>query len=312
MRDSIVNFVKDTAIKSGFSTAQILRWFELHPSKYYEWNKRFGTSNKHNRTIPRTSWATLGEREAVLQYYFENPLEGYRRLSYMMIDDDVVALSPSTIYRILKDAGVLGKTTNNKSKKGTGFDQPGAPHEHWHIDICYININGTFYYMFTIIDGFSRYIPHWEIHESMKEKQIELILEKAKEMFPGVKPRIISDNGPQFISKDFKEYIRVSGMTHVRTTPYYPQSNGKVERVQKTIKQQTIRKKAPESVEEARVDVEKYIDHYNRERLHSAIGYIAPVDKLNGRAEAIKEIRLKKLESAKIKRIQSNLLKAVA
>ena len=268
--------------------------------------------NNHNSSIPRSSWTTAEERQDVLQYYFENPLEGYRRLSYMMIDNNVVALSPSTVYRILKNAGVIGKSTNRKSKKGTGFKQPLAPHEHWHIDICYININGTFYYMFTIIDGYSRYIPHWEIHESMTEKRIELILEKAKEMFPGVTPRIISDNGPQFISKDFKEYIKLSGMTHVRTTPYYPQSNGKVERVQKTIKQQSIRKKAPTSVEEARGDVKTYIDHYNNERLHSSIGYIAPIDMLNGKEKEIKEEREKKIENAKISRMEYNLLISAA
>ena len=268
--------------------------------------------NNHNSTIPRSSWTTAEERERVLQYYFENPLEGYRRLSYMMIDCDIVALSPSTVYRILKSAGVIGKSTNKKSKKGTGFVQPTTPHEHWHIDICYININGTFYYMFTIIDGYSRFILYWEIHESMTEKQIELILERAKEIFPGVTPRIISDNGPQFISKDFKEYIKLSGMTHVRTTPYYPQSNGKVERVQKTIKQQTIRKKAPESLKGARVDVKIYVDHYNNERLHSSIGYIAPIDMLNGNGKEIKEERKKKIEEAKVKRMEHNLLRSAA
>ncbi|MCP4270130.1 MAG: IS3 family transposase [Candidatus Brocadiaceae bacterium] len=312
MRDSIVDFVKEISTKSGFPRTQIIQWLELNRSRYYDWKKRYGKSNKHNSLTPRASWATLDEKQAVLQYYFENPLEGYRRLSYMMIDDDIVALSPSTVYRTLKDAGVIGKSANKKSKKGTGFNQPSAPHKHWHIDICYININGTFYYMFTIIDGFSRFIPHWEIHDSMTEKQIEVILERAKEMFPGITPRIISDNGPQFISKDFKEYIRLSGMTHVRTTPYYPQSNGKVERVQKTIKQETIRKKAPESVEEARKDVKEYIDHYNYERLHSAIGYIAPIDMLNGKAKVIKDERDKKLKAAKAKRMEYNSLRDAA
>jgi transposase InsO family protein len=53
-------------------------------------------------------------------------------------------------------------------------------------------------------------------------------LERAKEKHPEAKPRIISDNGPQFVARDFKEFIRISGMTHVRTSPYYPQSNGKL------------------------------------------------------------------------------------
>jgi len=82
----------------------------------------------------------------------------------------------------------------------------------------------------SILDGYSRFLVHWDLRESMTEADIEIILERAKERYPGVKPRIISDNGPQFIAKDFKEFIRISGMTHVRTSPYYPQSSGKIER----------------------------------------------------------------------------------
>jgi transposase InsO family protein len=70
----------------------------------------------------------------------------------------------------------------------------------------------------------------------MTEMDVEIILQRAKERFPEARPRIISDNGPQFIAKDFKEFIRISGMTHVRTSPYYPQSNGKLERFHATIK----------------------------------------------------------------------------
>jgi len=82
----------------------------------------------------------------------------------------------------------------------------------------------------------SRYIVHWEIRESMTEAEIETIIQRARERHPDARPRIISDNGPQFIAKDFKEFIRICGMTHVRTSPYYPQSNGKIERWHKTLK----------------------------------------------------------------------------
>jgi transposase InsO family protein len=99
----------------------------------------------------------------------------------------------------------------------------------------YLNIGGTFYYLCSILDGFSRYIVNWDILESMSEADIEIILQGAKEKYPEAWPRIISDNGPQFIAKDFKEFIRISGMTHVRTSPFYPQSNGKIERWHKSL-----------------------------------------------------------------------------
>ena len=87
--------------------------------------------------------------------------------------------------------------------------------------MSYINISGTFYYLCSILDGCSRYIVNWDLRESMTEADIEVILERAKELHPEARPRIISDNGPQFIAKDFKEFIRISGMTHVRTSPFY-------------------------------------------------------------------------------------------
>ena len=108
------------------------------------------------------------------------------------------------------------------------------PHQHWHIDVSYLNVCATFYYLCSILDGYSRFLVHWDLRERMTEADIQIVLERAKEQYPGVKLRIISDNRPQFIAKDFKEFILISGMTHVRTSPYYPQSNGKIERWHKS------------------------------------------------------------------------------
>src|SRR5216684_5192462 len=91
----------------------------------------------------------------------------------------------------------------------------------------------------------SRFLVHWDLREQMTEADIKIILERAKEWYPGIKPRIISDNGPQFIARDFKEFIRISGTTHVRTSPYYPQSNGKIERWHKSLKGECIRPGTP-------------------------------------------------------------------
>ena len=187
---------------------------------------------------------TLLISEAPIGFHLKNPLEGYRRLTFMMLDADIVAVSPTSVWRVLGQAGLLSKWNGKPSKKGTGFEQPLAAHQHWHIDVSYINISGTFYYLCSILDGCSRYIVNWDLRESMTEADIEIILERAKETYPEARPRIISDNGPQFIAKDFKEFIRISGMTHVRTSPYYPQSNGKIERWHKSLKGECIR---PES-----------------------------------------------------------------
>jgi transposase InsO family protein len=127
---------------------------------------------------------------------------------------------------VLKAAGKLAPRGGTPSRKGKGFEQPLHPHEHWHVDVSYLNICGTFFFLCSILDGYSRYVVHWEIRETMKEAEVEIILQRAREQYPGEHPRIITDNGPQFVARDFKEFVRICGMTHVRTSPYYPQSKG--------------------------------------------------------------------------------------
>jgi len=299
VRDEVVDYVRHWSDKTGIKATKMIRWIGMHRSKYYDWASRYGEVNEHNAWIPRDFWLADWEKQAIIAYYHDHPLEGYRRLTYMMMDDDIVAVSPSSVYRVLSGAGLLSRWNHKASKKGTGFQQPLKGHEHWHIDISYINIRGTFYYLCSILDGFSRYIVHWEIRESMTEADVEIILQRAREAFPDASPRMISDNGPQFISKDFKEFIRISGMTHVKTSPYYPQSNGKLERYHKTIKGTCIRVKTPLSLADARDIVADFVDHYNTERLHSGVGYITPKDKLEGRAEAILAGREAKLAAAR-------------
>ena len=127
-------------------------------------------------------------------------------------------------------------------------------------------------------------------------------MQKAHEQFPEERPRIISDNGPQFVSHDFKRYIRLMGMDHVRTSPYYPQSNGKKERYFKTLKSECIRVKTPLSMEEGRRVVKEFVKEYNEVRLHSSIGYIPPIAKLHGREQHIFGERKRKLEKARKQR----------
>ncbi len=227
--------------------------------KFYKWCDRRGQENHHNGAIPRFFWLEDWEKKAIITYYLASQREGYRRLTYMMLDENIVAVSPATTYRVLKDAGLMRSWNGKESKKGTGFKQPCKAHQHWHVDVSYLNICGTFYYFCGLLDGYSRYIVHWEIRESMTEKAITIIIQRAREKFLDVKPRIISDNGPQFIANDFKEFIRLCGMTHVKTSPFYPQSNGKLERFHKSLKQECIRPKTPLSLADARIQVNEYI-----------------------------------------------------
>lgn len=300
-----MDYLRLWAGKTGLAIDQLLKWLELSAGKYYEWCRRYGQTNQHNGKVPRDFWLQEWEKKAILAYQELFALEGYRRLTYMMMDADVVAVSPSSVFRVLSEAGRLRRWAHKASKKGTGFEQPLEPHEHWHIDIAHINIHGTFYYLCAVLDGASRYLVDWSLRASMTEADVEILLQRARERFPGARPRIISDNGPQFIARDFKEFIRISGMTHVRTAPYYPQSNGKMERWNQSIKSECIRPGVPLSLEDAERLISQYVVVYNEQRLHSAIGYMTPLAMLEGRRVEIHAARDRKLEQARRRREMS-------
>lgn len=168
--------------------------------------------------------------------------------------------------------------------------------------MAYLNISGTFYSLCSVLDGYRRFIVHWEIRERMTEADVEVILHRAQEQVPAARPRVISDNGPQFMAREFKEYIRLMGMTQVLTAPFYPQSHGKIERWHETLKSECIPPKTPISLEDARHLVADYVQAYNTVRLHSAIGYITPKDKLEGRADQIFADRKRRLKLARAHR----------
>src|SRR6516225_2753529 len=138
----------------------------------------------------------------------------------------------------------------------------------------------------------------------MTELDVEIILQRAREKYPDTSPRIITDNGPQFIAKDFKEFIRLAGLTHVKTSPYYPQSNGKIEKIERwhqSLKADCIRPGCPLSEHDAARLIERFVNHYNTVRLHSAIGYVTPADRLAGRHLQIFSERDRKLKLARQK-----------
>ena len=298
-RDAVVDFLNRMHELTEIAQGQLSKWAELCPRKFARWRERYGKANEHNGKVPRDHWLEAAEKAAIISFAREHPLEGYRALTFMMLDRDVAAVAPTTTYRVLKKAGLLGRTGGKPSKKGTGFVQPLAPHEHWHIDFSYLNIGGTFYFLCCVLDGCSRSVLAWDIRPAMREVDAEIVVQKAREAYPDARPRVISDQGSQFKSREFKQFITLWQASHVMTSPYYPQSNGKLERFHKTLKEQAIHPKTPLTLEDAKRIVGDFIDYYNNPRLHSAIGYIAPHDRLAGRQNEIHAARDKKLEAAR-------------
>ena len=305
IRDSVIGFTEMITSKTDISVKYLLSLIGIRANKYYSWNNRKGQANKHNGHLPKENWLLDWEKQAIIEYAKSNTGEGYRRLTYLMLDEDIVAVSPSSTYRVLKDAGLLNRWNNvKKSSKGNGFDQPAAPHQHWHVDIKYVNFRGSFLFLISVIDGFSRYIVHHELRQNMQEFDVQLTIQRAIENYPGYKPRIISDNGSQFISKDFAAYLKFAGLQHIRTSIAYPQSNGKIERYHRTVNQECLRKISLVDLEDARRQVAGYIEFYNSKRLHSSLYFLTPEDFLFNRVEEKLKVREDKITKARLNRIE--------
>jgi putative transposase len=133
----------------------------------------------------------------------------------MMIDEDIAYVSPATSYRMLRKAGLLNRwAMSGPSRKGTGFVQPETIHQHWLTDLSCVNILGTFYFLISVLDGNSRYILRRELRSRMQEYDVVSVIRCAKEKYPEASATLISDHGPQYVSNDFKTYIRESGIQH--------------------------------------------------------------------------------------------------
>jgi putative transposase len=152
-RDIVVDFVNDWSERTEIASQRFVKWIGISRGKFFDWKSRYGKVNEHNHLVPRDHWLDEAEQKAILDFHAKNPLEGYRRLTFMMLDAGIVAASPSSVYRVLKKAGLLDRWNRKPSKKGTGFHQPTRLHEHWHIDVAYLNVGGTFYYLCMILDA---------------------------------------------------------------------------------------------------------------------------------------------------------------
>jgi len=310
IRDSVVKHITYLSFRSSIPVKKLLPYIGLCRVKFYKWVKRAGVPNRHNGKIPKTHWLTPAEIKTIedfaREHYAENDYflkDGYRRIAYKMLDLNIAAVHPSSVYRILKKAGLLNKwNTNKRNLKGGGFKQPDYSHNHWHVDIKYLNFNGTFLFLISVLDGYSRYVLHHEVRHTMNEYDVQFTVQKAKEKFPLAKPRIISDNGPQFISKEFKQFIKDAEFTHVKTSINNPKANGKIERYHRTINEECLRIKSPVSFDDFKIYIEDYIIFYNTKRLHASINYLTPEDYLLGRKEERLTERELKLEKAEVTR----------
>lgn len=284
-----------------FSVQKALDLIELPRATFFRWKKAGGKEKRRSVVAPKSNYLLESEKEAIIAFKRQNPEVGYKKLAYMMLDADVAAVSPASVYNVLKQAGLNTKwTCPGVAPSRKGFDQPNAPHEQWHTDISYLNILGTHYFFISVLDGYSRSIVHHEVRPAMTTHDVTVVVDRAlSSLSPETpRPRIISDNGGQYISADFKSYLRLRQITHSRIKAGHPQSNGKIERFHQSLKSECVRVKGCCTLEEASTLISQYVTEYNTKRLHAALNYLTPYDYLQGEAHIKKMLETR---NAKLK-----------
>jgi transposase InsO family protein len=299
-KQAVLDFIMQTQKRSEKPLEWVLGHLGLATSTYYRWRAKEPHGKlEDNYVAPFNFNAPLDkEIQAVVKYALEHPKEGYRRLSYMMIDGDVACLSPSSIYRILTDRDLLCRWKAPQKSKGTYDFKPVAPHDQWHTDLMYLWVAGRWYFFIGILDAFSRKIVHWELLEKASAADVRAAVQSAIKKHPGVAPRIVTDNGVQFTSKEFRKLVKEFSMKDIKIRIRHPQSNGKIERFHRSLREEGLGEKEFKDKYNALEIISEWVNYYNNERLHAGINYLRPIDYYNGCQEQRLMERKEKLESA--------------
>lgn len=306
-KEEIMRVVEITSKRSEFRTKDTLMLLGISYSRYIRWKKRkeMGQLEDRYRALPQLRKATEEEIEKVKAYALSNPKEGYRRLAWMMVDEDIAYLTPSMVYKILKEANLLSRWKRSQRIGGYNY-KPKRPDEQWHTDIMYIYIKGRWYFFVGVLDSYSRFMVHWDLLMSMDQRSIKGVIEEALERNKGKIPRIVHDNGSQFISKEWRKLMKEYGLEDIRTRKNHPESNGKIERFHRNLREGISEKEIKDYWQALKV-IEEYVKYYNEKRLHAGIRYLRPADYYRGNPEERLKERREKLAKGLSERIKRNM-----
>lgn len=302
-----------TRRRSRWSVRQTLAALGIAPASYYRWCKRVAGAGAPGETRARTTsgsyYALLpAERQAIVDYALAHPEVRHRELAWKMLDDDVCAVSSSSVYRVLSEAKLMCTWQPQRKAKGSGRpDAPTRPDQWWQTDIRYTKVAGRNYYLLSFLDVYARYIVHHELLRNMDGLSVSIAAAAALATLPaGGRPVIQSDHGSGFIAKEFVGVLAENNVTHQLIRPHTPTDNAEIERCQRTIGERLDEHEFENYAQAVRV-VDGVIDHYNHHRLHSALNFLRPVDYYRGNPEALLAKRRRKLTTARDLRRQENL-----
>jgi putative transposase len=297
--------VVQTQRRSGWRVTQILAALGIARSTYYQ-----AAGGRRPAAVSRNGPGPYGvlpeERAAIIDYARRHPDLRHRELAWRMVDEDVAYVSPSTVYRLLREADLVHRWERPEPREKRRRVTPTRPDERWQSDICYVRVGRRWYYLITFADECSRYIVHHELVRWMDGHTISLAAQEALDRLPpGATPVIQTDRGSGYVSREFKLVLSERGIGHHRIRPHCPEENGMIERLQRTLVEKVAEYELVDYAS-ARDVVAGIIRWYNEDRLHSAINYLRPIDVYRGEPEKILEQRRRKLADARAQRKEEN------
>jgi transposase InsO family protein len=273
---------------------QALMALGIPKSSYYRW--RQGQSNSKNRKRPWNR-ITPEEEERILAVGRESPDLSSRQLSAWITDNEGFAISESTVYRILRKEGLVKRQETQLMAAKEYHTKTTRPHQMWATDASYFRVVGWgYYYLVTVMDDYSRFILAWKLQKDMSANSLIEVIQEAvdttgmTEVPVEDRTKLLSDNGAGYVSRVFRDYLRLVDIGHILSAPFHPQTNGKVERYQQSLKREVnqLPYELPSQLEWAITD---FVDYYNYRRYHKALGNVTPADVLYGRRERILQRR---------------------
>lgn len=282
--------------ESGLSVRRTLEEFGVPRSTFYSWYQRYCEDGYDGladcKPSPRKFWNKIPEtvKEQVVSIALERPEQSPRELAWHITDAYSYYISESSVYRILKSYDLITSPAYIVISAADHFKHPTKEvHELWQTDFSYFKIVGWgWYYLSTVMDDYSRYILAWKLTSGMGASDVieTLDLARARASIKSVKvqhrPRLLSDNGPCYISKELKEYIKDQEMRHTRGARYHPQTQGKIERYHRSIKN-VINLNHYYMPGELEQEIERFVDYYNHHRYHESLDNLTPADVYYGR-----------------------------